>query len=102
MAHRQVFPSSLFPLRGDVSAEAGATTVRVIGLQGVPISPASPGSQDVFIYNSVTNTYEPTSIFAIEIEGHGMSLDKLIYINGVPDGAPSPWGIDINSTPDGG
>lgn len=37
MANRETFPASLFPLRGDVSAEAGATTVTVIGLDGTPI-----------------------------------------------------------------
>ena len=35
--NRETYPSSLFPLRGDVSAEAGATTVTVIGLNGTPI-----------------------------------------------------------------
>lgn len=38
MANREVYPSSLFPLRGDLSAEAGATTVQVIGLDGTPIN----------------------------------------------------------------
>lgn len=48
MANRQVFPSSLFPLRGDVSAEAGATTVTVVGIQNIPVvidgSAGSPGT----------------------------------------------------------
>lgn len=38
MANRETYPASLFPLRGDLSAEAGATTVKVIGLQGTPLS----------------------------------------------------------------
>lgn len=37
MANRETYPASLFPLRGDLSAEAGATTVQVIGLDGTPI-----------------------------------------------------------------
>ncbi len=32
MANRQVWPASLFPLRGDLLAEAGATTVTVVGI----------------------------------------------------------------------
>ena len=39
MANSEVYPSSLFPLRGDLSAESGATTVEVIGLQTIPIAP---------------------------------------------------------------
>lgn len=38
---------------------------------------------------------------AVEINGAGVSSDKLIYINGTPDGA-MVWGIDINGSPDGG
>jgi hypothetical protein len=38
MANRETYPSSLFPLRGDLRAEAGATTVEVIGLEGTPIN----------------------------------------------------------------
>src|ERR1035437_3968513 len=37
--NRESYPASLFPLCGDLSAEAGATTVEVIGLQNIPIAP---------------------------------------------------------------
>ena len=40
MSNRQTYPAdALFPLRGDLSAEAGATSVEVIGLQNIPIAP---------------------------------------------------------------
>lgn len=42
MANREIYPSSLFPLRGDVRAEAGATSVEVIGLANVPFDFNSP------------------------------------------------------------
>jgi hypothetical protein len=76
--NRQVYPSSLFPLRGDVSAEANAISVRVIGVQGIPI--VAP---------------------ALLINGIGQSFDKQIFINGTTDGATS-WSISINGTDDGG
>ena len=39
MANSETYPASLFPLRGDLYAESGATTVEVIGLQDVLIAP---------------------------------------------------------------
>jgi hypothetical protein len=39
MSNREVYPSQLFPLRGDLSAEAGDVIVEVIGLQHIPIAP---------------------------------------------------------------
>lgn len=60
MGNRQVWPSSLFPLRGDLSAEAGATTVKVIGIQGTPVSNVAPTTTNqTLIYNSGTNQYAP-------------------------------------------
>jgi len=75
--NRQVWPSSLFPLRGDLLAEAGATTVTVVGVQAIPITPPS-----------------------LSINGVGQSFDQQVWINGKPDGA-NPWGIYINGEPDG-
>jgi len=64
-------------MRGDLLAEAGATTVVVVGVQTIPITPPS-----------------------LSINGVGQSFDQKIYINGKPDGA-NPWGININGVPDG-
>jgi hypothetical protein len=75
--NRCVYPSSLFPLRGDLLAEAGASTVVVVGVQTIPITPPS-----------------------LSINGVGQSFDQHIYINGKPDGA-NPWGVYVNGTPDG-
>ena len=77
MSNRQVWPAGLFPLRGDISAEAGATTVTVVGVQKIPITAPS-----------------------LSINGVGQSFDQHIYINGKTDGA-NPWGIYINGAPDG-
>ena len=57
--NRQCFPASLFPMRGDVSAEAGATTIQVIGLQGIPIisPPVEPAGLDTLFYDSYNNDW---------------------------------------------
>ena len=59
MSNRESYPASLFPMRGDVSAEAGATTIKVIGLNGVPISMVPP----------------------VLINGQGISLDYVSLVN---------------------
>lgn len=59
MANREVYPASLFPLRGDLSAEAGATTVQVVGVNGIPFQG------------------KPTTL----INGKGVSLDFVQLIN---------------------
>jgi hypothetical protein len=57
MANRQVFPAALFPLRGDVSAEAGATAVTVTGIQGSPVLlPLLSGGVLVWINGAWTPT----------------------------------------------
>ncbi len=55
--NRQVFPSSLFPLRGDISAEAGAVSVIVQGIQGIPVvaPPTEPTDLNTFFYNAYGN-----------------------------------------------
>jgi hypothetical protein len=50
MANRENFPASLFPLRGDVSAEAGAVKATVIGIQTTPVSPNLPTDGQVLVY----------------------------------------------------
>ncbi len=77
--NRQVFPSSLFPLRGDISAEAGATSVTVTGIQGIPVisPPVEPEGNDTLFYNSYSNDWYYASPWDIpigtvlEFEGYG-------------------------------
>ena len=105
--NRQIFPSSLFPLDGDISAGAGATTVEVVGLQTIPFSAAPTEAGQVPTYDPVAGTIDwdlasggiPASI---EIEGVGTAIDDQIFINGVTDGGGSPWAIHINGVSDGG
>ena len=78
MSNRQVYPSSLFPLRGDVSAEAGATSVLVTGIQGTPINAGySLNAYDTILYNEDAGVFVFGSPWQIpvgqvlEFEGYG-------------------------------
>lgn len=83
MSNRQIFPSGLFPLRGDISAESGATTVVVTGLQTVPISPATPvGSPTLVCIDGVLWT--PTAINeSVLADGVPISGDYAFLVNNV-------------------
>ena len=88
MANRQVFPSSLFPLRGDISAEAGATSVIVQGLQGIPIisPPVEPAGLDTLFYDSYNNDWFYASPWDIPVgtplvwEGYGYGSSGISWI----------------------
>ena len=79
MPNRQVYPSSLFPLRGDVSAEFGATTVTVQGILGFPIQDAylPPAEFSTILFDSTNNDFffgVPWQIpvgQVLEFEGYG-------------------------------
>jgi hypothetical protein len=84
MANREVYPSSLFPLRGDLSAEAGATTVEVVGLRNIPISPTLPTDGQVYSFVAVNDDWEPTTVpfnQSIKVNGVAMSDDYEIFVN---------------------
>jgi hypothetical protein len=110
MANAQTFPSSLFPLRGDISAEAGQVVVTVIGLQGLPFSPqpltSLPGDGAVPTFVAADADIQwlvPTGGgSAVEINGVGVSEDKQFFINAVTDGSAPTWVVQINGTLDGG
>lgn len=87
MANRQIFPSSLFPLRGDVSAEAGATAVRVIALVGIPIAGdiTTILDQQTLVFNAATGQFEFESPAnsSIQVNGVTLSDDYEFYVSGV-------------------
>ena len=83
MANRCVFPSALFPLRGDVSAEAGAVTVTVIGIEGFPIS-GPPTGPDTLVFNTTTNQWVPTAVNGtVMSNGIPVSGDYAFFSRGV-------------------
>jgi hypothetical protein len=75
VANRETYPASLFPLRGDLSAEAGATTVEVVGLQNIPLktNPRIDGTSPV--YSAVNGDIEWTAVSgnATELQGEPIS-----------------------------
>lgn len=108
MANRETYPSSLFPLRGDLSAEAGAIAVTVIGIQNVPTDqPVNPtDDKKVATFIAADDRIEWKSASgagtAVEINGVGVSSDKQFFFNGVFDGSVPTWVVEINGVPDGG
>lgn len=110
--NRETFPSSLFPLRGDLSAESGATTVRVIGIQTVPIDqPVSPTDDlKVATYIDADKRIEwktggSGETNAVLINGVGESDDFLFLVNAVFTnnyGSDVFLGVRINGVRDGG
>jgi hypothetical protein len=83
MPNLESYPASLFPLRGDVSAEAGNVTVEVIGLQRIPIAPNPLIDGNVPTYVAANNDIEwlpggGKENNTIEINSIGVSDDYLI------------------------
>lgn len=86
--NRQIFPSALFPLRGDISAEAGATSVIVQGIQGIPVvaPPIEPTGLDTFFYDSYNNDWFYASPWDIPVgtplvwEGYGYGSSGISWI----------------------
>jgi hypothetical protein len=98
--NRQIFPSSLFPLRGDVSAESGATTVRVVGIQDIPVvsPPVEPTDLDTFFYSAYNNEWYYASPWVLPIgqvlewEGYGYGTAGISWLASdtlaIGDGTP--------------
>ncbi len=61
MSNRETYPASQSPLQGDISGQAGDTTVTVIRIQTQPVSPAVPVDKDTFRYNASIPDWEPTA-----------------------------------------
>lgn len=59
--NRETFPAAQSPLQGDISGQAGNTTVTVVGIQRQPVSPAVPVDKDTFRYNATVPDWEPTA-----------------------------------------
>jgi hypothetical protein len=91
VSNRQVFPSSLFPLRGDLSAEAGATKVTVVGIQNTPVSPVAPLDQQVLKYIAADGQYEPTTslpelVASVDLTRLHANASGTLYANALVSG----------------
>ena len=101
----ETYPASLFPLRGDVSAEAGDIVVRVQGIQGIPITAAPPTNGQGLAYSAVNNDLEWGIGGTVQTNGVGVSSDFLILINTaftINYSTDKFLGVRINGTRDGG
>lgn len=78
MPNQETYPASLFPLRGDISAESGDVAVEVIGLQNIPIAPNPLIDGTVPTYVAANNDIE----WLASASG-GISP---VHVNGVPAG----------------
>jgi hypothetical protein len=105
MSNRETFPSSLFPLRGDLSAEAGDVIVEVIGLQTVPLGPLVDGGSPVYhAASDIINWELNSSSTPVRINGVGAG-DYLISVNTaitINYGMDDFLGVRINGTLDNG
>lgn len=81
MANRETYPASLFPLRGDLSAEAGATTATVVGIQKTPVVSTTPADAQTFIALSDVWTLQ--------------TLDGSILVNSVPVSDDYDIGVNL-------
>jgi hypothetical protein len=94
MANRETYPSALSPIQGDAVANAGATLVKVVGIQGFPVVSTPPTINNTLVFNgtswvpsSVSNTQANQSIL---VNGVVMSDDYDIGVNLVLGIAKSP------------
>ena len=106
MPTRETYPASLFPLRGDLSAEAGSTSVIVQGIQTVPIdkpiSPTDDGKVATYVDADLRIEWRTGSGSAVRINNVGVSSTKQFFINGVSDGSAPVWEVLVNGVADGG
>lgn len=93
MANRESYPASLFPLRGDISAEAGAVAVVVQGLQTIPISTQLPdGSAAVGVSPALIALGGSNVSQAVWTP---VSLDSSILVESIPVSDDYDIGVEL-------
>jgi hypothetical protein len=106
--NQETYPASLFPLRGDISAESGQVIVEVTGLQNIPIAPNPLTDGAVPTYVALNNDIEwlvGSKGSSVSINGVGQSNDYLILLNTaftINFGSDTFLGVRINGVRDGG
>lgn len=76
--------AGIYPLTGDILSTAGNNTIRVIGLQGVPVKSGVNTSGSVLMYNQNTNQWEPILNTIALINGLAVSDDYDFTVNWNP------------------
>ncbi len=83
--------AGVYPLTGDVLSTAGDQTVRVIGIQGIPVQRISPEPGSYLEYNQNAGRWEPILRASIQVNGITVSDDYDISVNAVH--------VYVNGTP---
>jgi len=83
--------AGVYPLTGDVQSSAGSPTVRVTGLQGLPIESIVPDPGAVLTFNQNNAEWEPIQRACIQVNGISVSDDYDISVNAIH--------IEVNGVP---
>jgi hypothetical protein len=59
MPNQQLFPSSTYPITGDVQSAPGSPLVTVQGFQQTPVVPTKPTDGQVYVYVASINAWVP-------------------------------------------
>lgn len=85
--NREIYPSSVYPITGDVVSTAGTAPVKVTGLQGVPvINPFLTGGLfggQTLQFNTVNRGWTATLIASIQINNVTVSDDYSVSVNAI-------------------
>lgn len=84
--NREIFCATpaIYPITGDVLSTAGSSTVRVTGLQGIPIQQIVPPQGSMLEFNINTGQWQPIQRASIQVNGLTVSTDYSISINAHP------------------
>jgi len=59
MPNQQLYPSSTYPITGDVQSTPGSPNVKVTGFQTTPVAPNKPNDGQVYVYVASINQWVP-------------------------------------------
>ena len=73
--------STLWPLSGDVSSQAGSDLVTVIGLQGIPVKQVFLVGGEELVFDVNSNSWIPTIRAIIQVNNVTVSDDAYVSVN---------------------
>lgn len=81
--NREIFPGGTYPLQGDVTSQAGQSTVTVSGIQNRPVISTAPTDQQRLVYIASAGQWQPTtdSNQSVQVNGVKVSDDYTITVN---------------------
>jgi hypothetical protein len=83
--------AGVYPLTGDVQSTAGSSTVRVVGLQGLPLENIIPNPGAFLVFNQNNAEWEPIQRACIQVNGLTVSDDYDMSVNATH--------VSVNGTP---